>query len=74
MAQTSVNQFASELGLQADLLLDQLRSAGVHKTSSEDLLSEQDKSALLEHLRKGHGEQQPQNKITLTRKYYSGGS
>ena len=71
MAQTSVNQFASELGLQADLLLDQLRSAGVHKTSSEDLLSEQDKSALLEHLRKGHGEQQPQNKITLTRKQVS---
>ncbi len=68
MAQTSVTQFASELNLPPQLLLEQLRAAGVNKISPEDKLSEQDKSSLLEHLRKEHGAQQPKNKITLTRK------
>jgi len=64
-------QFARELGLPAELLLEQLKAAGVNKSSSEDVLAEQDKTALLEHLRKGHGLQQPKNKITLTRKQVS---
>ncbi|HEY7987122.1 MAG TPA: translation initiation factor IF-2 [Methylophilaceae bacterium] len=68
MAQTSVTQFASELNLPPQLLLEQLRAAGVNKVSPEDKLTEQDKSSLLEHLRKEHGAQQPKNKITLTRK------
>src|SRR3989338_1356642 len=71
MAQTNVMQFAKELGLPAELLLEQLKAAGVNKSSSEDVLAEQDKAALLEHLRKGHGLQQPKNKITLTRKQVS---
>lgn len=71
MAQTSVTQFATELGLPAELLLEQLKAAGVNKTSSEDVLAENDKSALLEHLRKEHGDQQPKNKITLMRKQVS---
>ncbi|GBG15899.1 translation initiation factor IF-2 [Novimethylophilus kurashikiensis] len=71
MAQTSVTQFASELGLPAELLLEQLKAAGVHKASPGDELSEQDKSALLEHLRKEHGAQQSKNKITLMRKQVS---
>lgn len=68
MAQTSVTQFASELSLPPQLLLEQLKAAGVSKTSPDDTLTEQDKSALLEYLRKEHGAQQPKNKITLTRK------
>ncbi len=71
MAQTSVTQFATELGLPAELLLEQLKAAGVNKSSAADLLAEQDKAALLEHLRKEHGAQQPKNKITLTRKQVS---
>lgn len=72
MAQTSVTQFAGELGLPAELLLDQLKAAGVNKSSLNDLLAENDKAALLEHLRKEHGaDQQPKNKITLTRKQVS---
>ncbi len=71
MAQTNVTQFASELGLSAELLLEQLKSAGVVKSSVEDVLAESDKTALLEHLRKEHGAQQPKNKITLTRKQVS---
>jgi len=68
MAQTTVEQFAGELKLPTALLLEQLKSAGVHKTSAEDELSEHDKAALLDHLRKEHGTLAPKNKITLTRK------
>lgn len=68
MAQTTVEQFAGELKLPTLLLLEQLKSAGVHKSSAEDLLSENDKSALLDHLRKEHGTLAPKSKITLTRK------
>ena len=69
MGQTSVAQFASELGLPAELLLEQLKGAGVNKTASGDQLTEQDKTSLLEYLRKEHGAaQEPKNKITLTRK------
>jgi translation initiation factor IF-2 len=68
MGQSSVAQFASELGLQAELLLEQLKAAGVVKANTDDKLTEQDKTALLEYLRKGHGAEAPKNKITLTRK------
>ena len=68
MGQSSVAQFASELGLQAELLLEQLKAAGVDKANTDDKLTEQDKTALLEYLRKGHGAEAPKNKITLTRK------
>ena len=68
MGQTSVLQFASELGLPAELLLEQLKSAGVSKVASSDQLTEQDKTLLLDYLRKEHGGQEPKNKITLTRK------
>lgn len=68
MAQSSVAQFASELGLPAELLLEQLKGAGVNKNTPEDKLTEQDKTSLLDYLRKEHGAQAPKNKITLTRK------
>lgn len=67
MAQTTVAQFASELKLPTVLLLEQLKSAGVNKNDANDQLSEQDKTALLDHLRKEHGNA-PKSKITLTRK------
>lgn len=68
MAQTTVEQFAGELKLPTLLLLEQLKSAGVDKSKAEDQLSEADKTALLDHLRKEHGTEAPKNKITLTRK------
>jgi len=71
MAQTSVAQFAGELKVPPSQLLEQLRAAGVHKKVAEDVLSEQDKTKLLEHLRKVHGSSEPKNKITLTRKHSS---
>ncbi len=71
MAHTSVAQFATELKVQPSVLLEQLKAAGVNKAVPEDSLSEQDKSLLLEYLRRSHGSQEPKNKITLTRKQTS---
>ncbi|MBW7900017.1 MAG: translation initiation factor IF-2 [Rhodocyclaceae bacterium] len=71
MAQTSVSQFAGELKLPATSLLEQLRKAGVDKKGVDDLLTEADKSMLLDYLRKAHGEAQAKTKITLTRKQTS---
>ncbi len=68
MGQTSVAQFATELGLPAELLLEQLKGAGVNKAAADDKLTEQDKTSLLEYLRKEHGAQSPKKQITLTRK------
>ena len=71
MAQTSVTQFAGELKVQPSVLLEQLKAAGVHKQQAEDTLSEQDKTRLLEYLRKVHGATEAKSKITLVRKQTS---
>ncbi|MFM8490659.1 MAG: translation initiation factor IF-2, partial [Candidatus Methylopumilus sp.] len=69
MGQSTVTKFAEELRLPVDLLIEQLKSAGVNKSAADDSLTEGDKSALLEYLRKEHGQSQtPKNKITLTHK------
>ena len=72
MALSTVAQFAAELGLPTTLLIEQLKSAGVNKTSVDDFLEEGDKAALLDYLRKEHGAgTAPKGKITLTRKQNS---
>jgi translation initiation factor IF-2 len=53
------------------VLLEQLRAAGVHKQVAGDILSEQDKTMLLDYLRKVHGTAEPKAKITLKRKQTS---
>jgi len=70
MASNNVAQFATELKMPADLLLTQLRSAGVEKSSTSDPLSKDDKDKLLNHLRRTHGaaDQGEKKKITVTRK------
>jgi translation initiation factor IF-2 len=68
MASMTVSQFATELKMPAPALLEQLAKAGVSKQESNDTLSEQDKSRLLDYLRKSHGDTMPKAKITLTRK------
>lgn len=70
MASNNVAQFATELKMPADVLLKQLRDAGVEKSSAEDPLSKEDKDKLLGHLRKVHGvaADGEKKKITLTRK------
>src|SRR5262245_38764889 len=69
MAQISVVQFASELGLPPALLLEQLQAAGVKRELGEEtVLTETDKAQLLDYLRQSHGAKQPKTRITLTRR------
>ena len=67
MGKMNVAQFAGELGLPVELLLEQLQSAGVGKLKDSDAISEQDKAKLLEHLRSAHGGAS-KGKITVTRR------
>ena len=64
----NVEQFAQELKLPTELLLEQLRAAGVEKSAAADPVTEQDKASLLDYLSKKHGAREPKSKITLTRK------
>jgi translation initiation factor IF-2 len=71
MALMSVSQFATELKMPASALLEQLRHAGVDKQSEGDSLTEQDKTRLLDYLRRQHGDMAGKTKITLTRRQTS---
>ncbi|MFI4922182.1 MAG: translation initiation factor IF-2 [Burkholderiales bacterium] len=70
MAQMNVEQFARELKLDPSRLIEQLQAAGVNKKLVEDLLTEQDKTQLLDYLHRVHGAEQ-KKKITLTRRQTS---
>jgi translation initiation factor IF-2 len=72
MASTNVSSFAAELKVPADVLLEQLRSAGVDKASASDMLTESDKAQLLTALRRAHGaDDSAKKKITVVRKQTS---
>ncbi len=66
----NVEQFARELKLDPSRLIEQLQAAGVNKQLAEDLLTEQDKTQLLDYLHRVHGAEQ-KKKITLTRRQTS---
>ena len=69
MAQMNVAQFAKELGLASAMLLEQLQAAGIGKALADDtILTEHDKTQLLDYLRRVHGAKDTKNKITLTRR------
>lgn len=55
MTSQTVIQFAAEINMRVDLLLTQLRSAGVEKGSAFEPLSKDDKDRLLTYLRALHG-------------------
>lgn len=71
MSATTVSQFAVELKMPVSALLEQLSKAGVGKSGANDTLTDQDKAKLLEYLRRAHGDQSSNNKITLMRKQTS---
>lgn len=55
----TVEQFAQELGLTANHLIEQLKLAGVTKASPQGVITEADKELLLVYLREVHGHQAP---------------
>ncbi|HEX7385714.1 MAG TPA: translation initiation factor IF-2 [Castellaniella sp.] len=67
MPSNTVAQFAEELNMPAQVLLDHFRSAGVELDSVNAGLTEADKSALLESLRRSHGSDAGK-KVVLTRR------
>lgn len=70
MSSNTVAQFAIELKMPANVLLEQLRAAGVDLNSVEDSVTDGDKARLLESLRRSHGATEGK-KITLTRRQTS---
>src|SRR5436190_3901953 len=72
MAHTTIEQFATDLKMPAGALLEQLTAAGVAGKKQGDNLSEQDKTRLLDYLRKQHGAGgDGKKRITLTRRQTS---
>ena len=69
MAQLNVEQFAKELGVTSDHLIEQLTAAGVKKALAVGImLTEGDKTLLLDYLKQSHGKAEEKKKITLTRR------
>jgi len=71
MSSNTVAQFATELKMPANVLLEQLRSAGVDLKSVDDAVTDSDKAKLLDSLRRAHGAGGEGKKITLTRRQTS---
>ncbi|HLV29161.1 MAG TPA: translation initiation factor IF-2 [Burkholderiaceae bacterium] len=70
MPSNTVAQFADELKMPANVLLEQLRGAGVDIKSVDDPVTEADKAKLFESLRRARGASESQ-KITVTRRQTS---
>ena len=70
MATTTVKVLAKELKRTAADLLEQLKAAGIDKGSEDESITEKDKTVLLEHLQKAHGnvEAGARKKITLIKR------
>jgi translation initiation factor IF-2 len=74
MSEVTVKQLATDVGTSIDRLLKQLEDAGIKKSAGDDVISEQEKMDLLNHLRRSHGKQEKTTsaeaprKITLKRK------
>ncbi|MDO5668196.1 MAG: translation initiation factor IF-2 [Alcaligenaceae bacterium] len=68
MTKNTVSQFAQDLNMPADTLLEQLRSAGVELNSVDDIVTPAAKKKLLEKLQSSHGTGSAAKKITLTRR------
>ncbi len=56
MAQVTVRQFAEQVGIPVDRLLEQFGEAGVPVKKPDDVISNEQKMVLLAHLRRAHGE------------------
>ena len=71
MSNTTVEQFATEMNKPVDVLLKQLQSAGVNKSSGSDSLTLEDKQLLAQYLKKQNGSDNATISITRTKKEVS---
>ncbi|MDP6535302.1 MAG: translation initiation factor IF-2 [Gammaproteobacteria bacterium] len=72
MADVTISELADVVGVSVDKLLSQVKEAGLPHTKAEELISNDDKNALLVFLRRSHGDRESTDaapkKITLKRK------
>ncbi len=71
MADVTISELAGVVGVSVDKLLSQVKEAGLPHSKAGDAISNEDKNALLQFLRRGHGDQDTitaPKKITLKRK------
>ena len=73
MSEVTVSQLATDVGTSVERLLKQLGDAGISKQNAEDVITEQEKMDLLNHLRRSHGKKEAGSagaarKIALKRK------
>jgi translation initiation factor IF-2 len=74
MAEVTVTQLAETTNTTVERLLQQLKEAGLSQTDASDLISEEEKQALLAHIKSTHGETEAEaapKKITLKRRTLS---
>lgn len=73
MAEVTVQQFADQVGTPVDRLLKQFAEAGVEVADADTVLTGEQKTALLTHLRQSHGEnaQVEPRRVTLKRRSQS---
>jgi len=70
MSEVTVEKLAKVVGTPVDKLLEQMKEAGVDLKGADEVVSEEQKKALLAHLQKSHGEKAASTspkKITLSR-------
>lgn len=69
MADVTVTQLAEIVGTPADRLLQQMQEAGLSHGTLDEIVTEEQKQTLLQHLKKSHGESEgAAKKITLKRR------
>ncbi|MFM2484376.1 translation initiation factor IF-2 [Celerinatantimonas yamalensis] len=68
MTAVSVKQLADDVGTTVDRLIKQFADAGIKKQAADEMVAEDEKSKLLEHLKQKHGEESQPSRMTLKRK------
>ena len=70
MADITVQDLSKAIGTDAETLIGQLNDAGIKVSKADDMVSDEQKSQLLAHLKKSHGESESSEpkRITLNRK------
>lgn len=71
MAEVTVKQLASVVGVPVDRLLQQMKDAGLTHQGAGDAVTDEERQTLLNHLKRSHGESEESDapkRITLSRK------
>lgn len=69
MAEVTVSELAKSVGASVERILTQMKQAGLEHGDSKDIVSDEEKQRLLDHLKTSHGDTPKEpKKITLKRK------